>query len=105
MRMKALFSLMVSLYVLAAGAQSYPAKPIRLIVPFPPGETMDIMARLICPRVAERLGQPVAVENRPRASGMLGLHLVAKAPPPGYTLRAGQGRKLGVPPHTGKNIQ
>ncbi len=102
--MKALFSLVVSFYVSTAGAQSYPSKPIRLVVPFPPGETMDIMARLIGPRVAERLGQPLVVENRPGASGMLGLDLVAKAPPDGYTLGAGQGGNLVMLPHTSRNI-
>src|SRR5258707_3135434 len=66
---------------------------------------MDIMARLICPRVAERLGQPVVVENRPGASGMLGLDLVAKAPPDGYTLGAGQGGNLVMLPHTSRDIQ
>ena len=87
----------------AAGAQPYPNKPIRLIVPFPPGNTMDIMSRLIGPKMAERLGQQVIVENRPGASGMLGLELVAKAPADGYTIGAGQGGNLTVLPHTSKN--
>ena len=87
----------------AASAQPYPSKPIRLIVPFPPGNTMDIMSRLIGPKMAERLGQQVIVENRPGASGMLGLDLVAKAPADGYTIGAGQGGNLTVLPHTSKN--
>ena len=87
----------------AAGAQPYPNKPIRLIVPFPPGNTMDIMSRLIGPKMAERLGQQVIVENRPGASGMLGVELVAKAPADGYTIGAGQGGNLTVLPHTSKN--
>jgi tripartite-type tricarboxylate transporter receptor subunit TctC len=65
---------------------------------------MDIMTRLIGPRMAERLGQQIVVENRPGASGMLGLDLVAKAPPDGYTLGAGQGGNLVVLPHTSKSI-
>ena len=85
-------------------AQAYPTKPIKIIVPFPPGNTMDIMSRLIGPKLSERLGQPVIVENRPGASGMLGLDLVAKAAPDGYTLGAGQGGNLVVLPHTSKNI-
>ena len=92
--------------VLSAGvqAQAWPSKPIKLIIPFPPGNTTDIMARLIAPRMSERLGQPVIVENRPGASGMLGLDLVAKAAPDGYTIGAGQGGNLVVLPHTSKNI-
>jgi tripartite-type tricarboxylate transporter receptor subunit TctC len=91
----------------AASAQSpppYPARPIKIIVPFPPGNTMDIMSRLIGPKMGERLGQQVLVENRPGASGMLGLDLVAKAPADGYVIGAGQGGNLVVLPHTSKNI-
>ena len=83
--------------------QSYPSKPIRIIVPFPPGNTMDIMSRLVGPKITERTGQQVIVENRPGASGMLGLDLVAKAVPDGYTIGAGQGGNLTVLPHTSKN--
>ncbi len=85
-------------------AQTYPSKPIRLVVPFPPGETMDIMSRLIAPKMSERLGQQVVVENKPGASGMLGLDQVAKAPPDGYTIGGAQGGNLAVLPHTSKNI-
>ena len=93
------------LFALAsAHAQPYPGKPVRIIVPFPPGNTMDIMSRLIAPKMSERLGQQVIVENRPGASGMLGLDLVAKAAPDGYTVGAGQGGNMVVLPHTSKNI-
>src|SRR5713226_3270441 len=88
----------------AALAQSYPAKPIKIVIPFPPGNTMDIMTRLIGPKMTERLGQPIVAENRPGASGMLGLDFVAKAAPDGYTIAAGQGGILVVLPHTSKNI-
>jgi len=101
--MRALLGCALLLVSLSAGAQAYPTKPIRLIVPFPPGNTMDIMSRLIGPKMAERLGQQVIVENRPGASGMLGLELVAKAPADGYTIGAGQGGNLTVLPHTSKN--
>ena len=88
----------------AAAAQAYPAKPIRIIIPFPPGNTVDIMARLIGPKMTERLGQNVIVDNRAGASGQLGLELAAKAPPDGYTLVGGQGGNLVVMPHTYKKI-
>ena len=88
----------------AAVAQSYPTKPIKIVIPFPPGNTTDIMTRLIGPKMSERLGQPIVVENRPGASGMLGLDFVARAAPDGYTLAAGQGGNMAVLPHTSKNI-
>jgi tripartite-type tricarboxylate transporter receptor subunit TctC len=72
----------------AAGAfpQGYPHKPIRLIAPFPPGGGIDLLARGIATPVAESLGQPVIVDNRPGAGGMTGAEMVAKAQPDGYTL-------------------
>src|SRR2546427_326391 len=73
----------------AALAQSWPSKPIRIVIPFPPGNTTDIMTRLIGPRMTEHLGQPILVENRPGASGMLGLDYVAKSAPDGHILAAG----------------
>jgi tripartite-type tricarboxylate transporter receptor subunit TctC len=89
---------------LVSNAQSYPNKSIRIIVPFPPGNSMDIMSRLIGPKMTERMGQQVIIENRPGASGMLGLDLVAKSAPDGYTVGAGQGGNLAVLPHTSKSI-
>jgi tripartite-type tricarboxylate transporter receptor subunit TctC len=70
----------------AAHAQDYPSKPIRYIVPFPPGGSSDFIARAIAPHMAEKMGQPIVVENRPGAGGMLGVDIVAKAPPDGYTI-------------------
>jgi tripartite-type tricarboxylate transporter receptor subunit TctC len=87
-----------------AQAQNYPAKPIRIVIPFPPGNTTDIMSRLIAPKMAERLGQQVIVENRPGASGMLGLDYVAKSPADGYTIACVQGGNMVVLPHTSKNV-
>ena len=65
---------------------------------------MDIMTRLAGPKMTERMGQQIIVENRPGASGMLGLEFVARAAPDGYTIAAGQGGNLTVLPHTSKNI-
>ena len=69
-----------------ASAQPYPSKPIRFIVSFPPGGSSDLIARAIAPRMSERLGQPVVVENRPGAGGMIGVDAVAKSAPDGYTI-------------------
>ena len=74
--------------LLSAGAfaQSYPTKPVRIINPFAPGGATDQLARLMAQKLTELWGQSVVVENRPGASGAIGLEAVAKAPPDGYTL-------------------
>jgi len=77
---KLLASLALGVASLVYG-QSYPSKPIKIIIPFPPGNTTDIMTRLIGPKMTERLGQQIVVENRPGASGMLGLDWSRNPPP------------------------
>jgi len=69
-----------------ASAQTYPSRPIRLIVPFPPGGSNDIMARMAATQLGERLGQQVVIENKGGAGGVLGTDIAAKSPPDGYTL-------------------
>jgi len=73
-------------YPVSATAQSYPARPIRLIVPFPPGGGTDTMARVIGPKLGEALGQQVVPENRGGAGANIGAEIAAKSPPDGYTL-------------------
>lgn len=71
---------------MALAQDRYPTRPIRLVIPFAPGGGSDVTARLLGPRIADRLGQPVVIDNRPAASGVVGADIVAKAVPDGYTL-------------------
>jgi len=79
-----------------AATQGYPAKPIRLISPYPAGGPNDTIARIIAPKIAEQLGQQVIVDNRGGAAGALGADLTAKAPRDGYTLLLGQAGNLAI---------
>lgn len=72
-----------------AHAQSWPSKPVRIVVPAPAGSSLDIIARLLGDKLKDRWGQPVVVENRPGAGGMLGVDVAAKAAPDGHTLAMG----------------
>jgi tripartite-type tricarboxylate transporter receptor subunit TctC len=73
----------------SAFAQSWPSRPIRYVVPFPPAGSTDILARIIADKISGPLGQPVVVENRPGAAGNVGTEMVAKSAPDGYTLLQG----------------
>jgi tripartite-type tricarboxylate transporter receptor subunit TctC len=84
-----LAGLLWSAAIFTAVAQPYPAKPIRIIVPFPAGGIADVYARLIGARIGESWGQPVLVENRTGAGGNIGADAVAKSPPDGYTIAMG----------------
>jgi tripartite-type tricarboxylate transporter receptor subunit TctC len=83
----------------AAWAQSYPSKPIRLIVPFVPGGNVDITARTVAPALGEALGQPIVVENRTGAAGMVGAQALLAAPADGHTLMMGSNSSLAVAPN------
>src|SRR6185436_18490542 len=72
-----------------APAQTYPTRAVRLVVPFAPGGSTDVLARIVGQRLAESQGHPVIVDNRPAGGGTAGSDLVAKAPPYGYTLLVG----------------
>lgn len=87
--MRTLLALLLAAFALSVEAQTYPSKPIRLIVPFAPGGSADLVARLLGQQLSESWGQPVVVENKPGASGMIGNDFVAKSAPDGYTLTVG----------------
>jgi tripartite-type tricarboxylate transporter receptor subunit TctC len=81
-----LFGLALVLHLGVALAQPWPAKPLKLVTPFPPGGSADVIARLIGQSLAESLGQPVVIDNRPGAGGVVGNEYVARQAPDGYTL-------------------
>jgi len=82
-----------------AWAQPYPSRPIRIIVPFVPGGNVDITARTVAPALGDALGQPVVVENRPGAAGMVGAQAMMSSPADGYTLMMGSNSSLAVAPN------
>lgn len=83
----------------AVQGEVYPSKPIRMVVPQPPGGPSDVMARLVAQKLFEALKQPVVVENRPGANGIIGIDVVAKSPPNGYTLLMAPASSLTLVPH------
>lgn len=84
--MRTLVALPLFLLCHATAWAQYPARPVRMIVPFPPAGATDIVGRIVAQKLQERLGQPVVVENRPGAGGSLGSDAVAKSVPDGYTI-------------------
>jgi tripartite-type tricarboxylate transporter receptor subunit TctC len=83
-------------------AQTWPQKPVKVIVPFPPGGVTDSLARITADWLTQRLGQPVIAENRPGASGAIAAELVARAEPDGYTLFSAATPQLAIVPHVQK---
>ncbi len=82
----------------AAAQQSYPTRPLRVIIPWPPGQATDLMARIIAQKLSEQLGQQVIADNRPGAGGMIGTDMGAKATPDGYTLLAASSGPVTINP-------
>jgi tripartite-type tricarboxylate transporter receptor subunit TctC len=101
---KVLWALPWMLCAALAMAQPYPGKPIRLVVPFPPGGSADIIGRTLAQRLSEQMGQPVVVENRAGASAIIGSEYVAKSPPDGYTLLLGNVGSMTIHPFLYPNL-
>ncbi len=99
MHRRQLLAAAAALPVTARAQSGWPSRPIRLIVPFPPGGPNDIIARLYAQPLSAMLGQPVVIENRPGAGGVLGVDAVAKAPPDGHTLVLTSSGALVIIPH------
>ena len=93
-------SIAAAMLIWSAGvfAQAYPAKPIRLIVPYPPGGGTDFFARLVGAKMSEHIGQPIVVENRPGAATIIGAEAAARAAPDGYTVLLADSTTLAVNP-------
>jgi tripartite-type tricarboxylate transporter receptor subunit TctC len=83
---------------LAVAAQAWPAKPVRMLVPFPPGGGVDFAARIVGKHLSDRLGQPVVIENRAGANGIIALEALKNAPPDGYTVAAASNGPLVINP-------
>jgi tripartite-type tricarboxylate transporter receptor subunit TctC len=97
--MKRLAAILLLLVSTPLMAQSWPAKPVRIIVPFGPGGASDLMPRIVAERLTGMWGQPVVIDNRPGAAGNIGMEAGAKAAPDGYTLLAAPNGNLVVNPH------
>ena len=95
---------LLALFAGGALAQGYPAKPVRLIVPYTPGGDTDVVARLISPKLSETLKQQVIVDNRPGAGSLIGTEAMLRAPADGYTLAMGTISSLAVLPVTKANV-
>jgi tripartite-type tricarboxylate transporter receptor subunit TctC len=98
LRMFRTVALLLGVFALSANAQTYPNKPIRLVVPYPPGALTDLLGRAIGERLAAAFKQPVVIDNRPGAGTLVGAEAVAKSPADGYTLLMATSNILAINP-------
>ncbi len=104
-RIAVLAAILFSILAPAAHSQTYPVKPVRVIVPFPPGGGVDLTARLLQQGLSAGLGQPVIIENRAGASGVIGAEIVSRAAPDGYTIVYTSGSDLALRPFVSKEFK
>src|SRR6185503_16948575 len=83
-------------------AQAYPNRPVKVIIPWPPGQATDLAARIVGEKLSQQLGQPFIMENKPGAGGAIGTDAVAKAAPDGYTLLAASSGPISIMPNLQK---
>jgi tripartite-type tricarboxylate transporter receptor subunit TctC len=97
-----LLALLASACACAAVAQDYPSHPIKVLVPWPPGQATDLAARMVSEKLVPALGQPLVIDNRPGAGGVIGSEVASKAAPDGYTLLAGSSGPISISPNVQK---
>ena len=102
--MRIMATALLGLAPLLSHAQSFPSRPIAMVVPYPPGASTDLVARLVAPKLAASLGQPVIVENRGGANGSVGAAYVAKSPPDGYRILLATQPILAINPYLQKDL-
>jgi len=100
----AAFAGTLALPAISRAQGAWPQRPVRLVVPYPPGGATDVLARLYAEQMSRTLGQPVVIENRPGASGNIGIDAVAKASPDGYTIGAGTVSNFSINQYLYKNV-
>jgi tripartite-type tricarboxylate transporter receptor subunit TctC len=99
MTIRSIFALACWFAVSAASAQNYPNRPVKVVVPWPPGQATDIAARIIAAKLQETMGQPFVIDNKPGAGGSIGTEVVAKSPGDGYTLLAASSGPISIMPN------